>query len=153
VLALAKLCSQSNWNRRHLLALDLCVAASIGDKAAYNALINDFLDANEPLDRSRSDVHLKAKLKLQLQRNSIDIHVAQFIGHASGMTAPTFAAVVGAIAAEDAPKAASFDPNAINDILEYRSDFLAVPFATAAHVGQLVEDAIDQDIQYLCRLF
>ena len=151
VLALAKLCSQSNWSRRHALALDMCFAASIGDKAACNALVNDFLDANEPLDRSRSDVFLKAKLKLQLQRNSIDIHLAQFVGHASGMAAPVFTAVVGAIAGADAPTAASFDSNNIKDILEYRSDFLAVPFATAAQVGRLVEDAIDQDIQYRCR--
>ena len=150
VLALAKLCSQSHWHRRHLLALDMCVAAAAGDAAACNSLIGDFLDANEALDRDQ-DSHLKAGLKLKLQRNSVDIHLAQFAGHSSGATAPTFTAVVGAVAGAHTPKSAAFDPKVIHHILQYRSDFLAVPFATVASVGIHVEQAIEQDIQNQCR--
>ena len=152
LLALAKLCAPSNWHRRHVIALDMCVAAAAGDTAACNALINDFLDATQPLDRSDRDVHLKAKLKLQLQRNSVDIHLAQFAGHAVGAAAPAFSAVVGAAAGPHTLDATSFDLKVIEHVLQYCSDFLAVPFATAAHVGAIVEAAIDQDIQGQCRL-
>jgi hypothetical protein len=152
LLALAKLCAPSNWHRRHLLALDMCVSAAAGDTCACNSIINDFLDANEPLDRSDRDAHLKAKLKLQLQRNSVDIHLAQFAGYAIGAAAPTFSAIVGVAAGPHTPDAASLDSKVIDHLLQYRSDFLAVPFDIAAHVGKMVEEAIDQDVQGLCRL-
>lgn len=151
LLALAKLCAPSNWHRRHLLALEMCVSAAAGDTAACNSIINDFLDANEPLDRSDRDVHLKAKLKLQLQRNSIDIHLAQFAGYAIGAAAPIFSAVVGVPAARHTSGSASFDSKVIHQILQYCSDFLATPFEIAAHVGKMVEEAIDQDVQSQCR--
>ena len=151
LLALAKLCGPTNWPRRHLLALDICLSAGGGDTGACNALINEFLDVNGPLDRSDQDIHLKAKLKLQLQRNSIDIHIAQFAGYASSAAAPVFAALVGATATPNTPQSASFDSNAINQVLQYRSDFLAVPFVIAAQVGKRVEESIDQDILGQCR--
>jgi hypothetical protein len=128
----------------------MCVAAAAGDTAACNSLICDFLDANEPLDRTDRDAHLKAKLKLQLQRNSVDIHLAQFAGFSVGAAAPTFTAVVGAVTAANLPQS-TLDSQLTEQILQYRSDFLAVPFATAAHVGKLVEEAIDQDVRGLCR--
>lgn len=151
ILALAKLCSQSHWHRRHLLALDICAAAAASDVAASHALISDFLEFTEPLSRSDPDAHLKARLKLQLQRNSVDIHVAQFVGHSSGAAAPTFAAAVGAAASLHAPKSAAFDSKAVNQVLQYCSDFLAVPFAIAAQVGAYVEEALERDILSQCR--
>jgi hypothetical protein len=151
LLALAKLCGQSNWHRRHLLALDMCVSAAVGDTAACNSLISDFLDACEPLDRSNPDVYLKAKLKHQLIRNSVDIHLAQFAGHASAAAAPIFTAVLGAVATPHSPQTASFDSTVVNRVLQYRSDFLAVPYAIAAQVSGIIEEAIDLDVQSQCR--
>jgi hypothetical protein len=129
----------------------MCVSAAAGDTVACNAIINDFLDANEPLDRSDGDAHLKAKLKLQLQRNSVDIHLAQFAGHAVGAAAPTFSAVVGVAAGPNTSHSASFDSKVVDHVLQYCSDFLAVPFDVAVHVGKLVEKAIDEDVQSQCR--
>jgi hypothetical protein len=152
ILALAKLCCQSQWHRRHLLALDICAAAVAGDASASNALISDFLDYTEPLSRTDPDAHLKARLKLQLQRNSVDIHIAQFAGHSTGAAAPAFAAVVGATTSSHTPKSAAFDSNAVNQVLQYCSDFLAIPLAIAAQVGKHVEEALEQDIFSQCRL-
>jgi len=151
LLALAKLCGPANWHRRHSLALDICVSAAAGDTGACNALISDFLETKETLDRSDQDSHLKAKLKLQLQRNSIDIQIAQFTGHASSAAAPVFTAVVGATAAPHTPQSVSFDSNAVNQALQYRSDFLAVPYVISGEIGPRVEQAIDLDILDQCR--
>jgi hypothetical protein len=166
LLALAKLCGQSNWHRRHVLALDMCVAAAAGDTPACNSLICDFLDANEPLDRNDRDAHLKAKLKRQLQRNSIDIHLAQFAGYSIGAAAPSFSAVVGAVTAANFPQS-TLDSKLMEEMLQcvppppalcfcnnlnmYRGDFLAVPFAIAAHVGGIVESGLEEDVQGICR--
>ncbi len=128
----------------------MCVASAAGDTAACNSLIYDLLDANEPLDRTDRDAHLKAKLKLQLQRNSVDIHLAQFAGFSVGAAAPTFTAAVGAVTAANFPQS-TLDSKLTEQILQYRGDFLAVPFAIAAHVGKIVEDAIDQDVRGMCR--
>ncbi len=128
----------------------MCVAAAAGDTSACNSLICDFLDANEPLDRNDRDAHLKAKLKRQLQRNSIDIHMAQFAGYSIGAAAPSFSAAVGAVTAANFPQS-TLDSKLVEEMLQYRGDFLSVPFAIAAHVGGIVESGLEQDVQCICR--